>query len=60
MTHPDEDSLELYVLGDRLAPEQADKIVDHLLLCEPCRTRCDYIEEFVRSIRAANPQKPAK
>jgi hypothetical protein len=52
MTHPDEETLEQYVLGQLDEPSLAE-IEEHLLLCARCRERLEAAEEYVSILRQA-------
>jgi anti-sigma factor RsiW len=59
--HPDEDSLEKYVLG-LLDQHEAKQIEEHLLVCEVCIENARTQEDYIRAMRKAlaAEQKKAK
>ncbi|HWE50295.1 MAG TPA: hypothetical protein VG273_10920, partial [Bryobacteraceae bacterium] len=56
--HGTDDELENYALGRLPEPDSSD-LEDHLMLCESCRTRLDYIENFALGMRRALHEAPA-
>jgi anti-sigma factor ChrR (cupin superfamily) len=48
--HIDAETLERYALG-RLAEPERRPVEEHLLICQPCRTRLVQAEQFVRAMR---------
>lgn len=47
-----EDALEGYVMA-RLSDEEAVPVEEHLLICQRCRERVAWLDDFVGSIRSA-------
>ncbi len=57
--HPEEDYLERYVMKTCSEPE-LDAIEEHLWICEQCRDRLDYAEEWVSLMKLAVPLGPKR
>jgi len=50
--HIAEDVLEQYAMS-KLGEAEVIPVEEHLLICEQCRERVAWLDEFVRSMRAA-------
>ena len=57
--HPEEDYLERYVMKT-CSERELDAIEEHLLICEQCRDRLDYAEEWVSLMKSALPLGPTR
>lgn len=56
--HPDEDTLEKYLLGS-LDEKEALGIEEHLLVCRPCIEKAEELRSYIQAIRqAASKQEP--
>ena len=51
-THPSDDDLELYSLG-QLDEQRTAPLEEHLLVCEACQARVGEFDEYVHAMRAA-------
>ena len=51
--HPSEEVLEQYAL-ERLLGEELERVEEHLLICEDCRSRLSALDEFVQAFRAVS------
>lgn len=58
-SHPSDDHLELYTLR-RLSRPESEAVDDHLLVCDPCRTRCEEVADFAFAVRDALKTAPAE
>lgn len=54
-SHANDDSLEKYSMGS-LADPDLTKLEEHLLVCTPCRSRLEEVDEYVAAMRAAASQ----
>jgi anti-sigma factor ChrR (cupin superfamily) len=50
--HTDEETLEGYSTG-RLNESESAPVEEHLLICEECRDRLEYLDTYHRAFRAA-------
>jgi hypothetical protein len=57
--HPDEDSLEKYILGS-LDQHDAEQIDEHLLTCQMCREKTTAVKDYIRAMRKALETGPPK
>jgi len=51
-SHPAEDVLEQYAMGS-LSEAEVVPVEEHLLVCQDCRQRLEFLDDFVGSIRSA-------
>ena len=58
-SHPSDDHLELYTLR-RLSRPENEALEDHLLVCDPCRTRSVEAADFATAMRDALKTEPAQ
>ncbi len=56
--HPDEEAVEMYVMG-KLDAHAIDQFEDHVLLCEACQHRVQVSETYFLSMRSAMAKAPA-
>lgn len=54
-SHANDDSLEKYSMGS-LADPDLTKLEEHLLICAPCRSRLEEVDEYVAAMRGAASQ----
>jgi anti-sigma factor RsiW len=57
--HPDEESLEKYLLGS-LDPLDAKQIEEHLLTCQMCREKGAALKDYIQAMRKALATEPPK
>jgi len=57
--HADEESLERYSMGT-LAERESAPLEEHLLICQTCRDRLEFLDTYQRSMRAALKSVPCK
>ena len=57
--HPDEQTLEAYLLGT-LLPRKVKRIEEHVLACAACLESSERLEDYIRSMRAALGKGRAK
>jgi anti-sigma factor RsiW len=58
-SHPEEDSLEEYILG-QLDEPQTREVELHLGGCEPCGRRLKEVRDYVRAMQAALADLPSE
>ncbi len=50
--HPDEDTLEKYLLGS-LDEKEAQGVEEHLLVCQPCIDKAEDMRNYIQAMRKA-------
>jgi hypothetical protein len=50
--HPDEEQIERYAMG-ALQEQEADRLEEHLLLCQDCRRRLAEADEYIPAMKGA-------